>query len=561
MTYDEDTSTWVVRLRLTVASSSAFVPATTDWYVLIDAAYPLGLVEFHPAEVGGLHSTFRHMKRNESKGRPWRTGVPCLDRPGRWLGNAVLTEQPTSAYGKIRFHAESALRWLEFAARDALTDAGERFELPTYNSADYRGEVVGFDESPDRYERWRSLFGRYGRSTMRKVREDVFVLDSIMNGNGVVHPPRWGTHISELSATANTFWLALPQMPVVAPWDIPRTWGGLRACVRAMGINLDEHLKHIYRLVRADEDREIQILFVGFPIPDVFDGPPIQMHWQPLVLPKSVVTATGPLIRASDKVVWNLQWARTLSDDTNLVWQSSENWSEDTLRIRGSLHESVRKSRIVLIGGGSLASALAEMIVREGVNDLVILEFDRLEVGNLRRHVLTLNEVTENKGVALAKHLNSVSPFAKVRSGEGVFPSDGDVAELHDADIIIDCTANEDVIGTLARRVADGKNRWYFGGSVNLDADRFFLYSEFGPGIDAARYHAEMAGPLAEERRKIAARDLKDMQKAGCFNPVFPARWSDIQVRAAEMLHAIEDAVASGVAPANPLEIFPPNAA
>jgi hypothetical protein len=44
---------WVLRCRLSPPVDPAGpVPASTDWYVLVDAAYPWGSVKFYPAEDG-----------------------------------------------------------------------------------------------------------------------------------------------------------------------------------------------------------------------------------------------------------------------------------------------------------------------------------------------------------------------------------------------------------------------------------------------------------------------------------------------------------------------------
>ncbi|MGH7744155.1 MAG: ThiF family adenylyltransferase [Candidatus Dormibacteria bacterium] len=556
LTYDEEGSLWVLRMRLTIGTSSDLVPAVTEWYVLIDLAYPSGLAEFHPAQDGGIHATFRHMKKNRPTDRPWRSGVPCLDRPGRWLGNAALSGQPNDAVGKLSFHTEAALRWLDFAARDALTEADERFELPGF--AEKSAEVIGFDESPDRLARWAQVFGRSGRVALRKMSDGTYVVDHFSLGDAIVHPSRWGAHFTALTDVSNAFWITLPEMPMVAPWASPVTWGEFRTVVRKMGVNLDELLKLVYRRIRRGREGDVAMLLVGFPIPDLYDGPTLQVHWQPLRLPEAIGTGNGPVSRFSDKTVWKLQRANTLADEAAIEWGWSENWSEETLRIRGSLDERLRRSRIALVGAGALGSALAEMLVREGCRHVDVFESDWLEVGNLRRHTLTLNDIGMRKSLALAEHLNGVSPFANVRGFAGISDSSDDLDIIREADVVIDCTANEDVIATLSRVLRDGRNRWFFSGAFGVDADRLFLYSERGVGVDLGYYRSEMAAPLAEEWKKIDERGLNEMQNAGCWNPVYPGKWSAIQVRASEMLSAIETTVASGKAEEKALSIIPP---
>jgi molybdopterin/thiamine biosynthesis adenylyltransferase len=561
-TYDEEESLWVLRIRLTIETSSDFVSVATDWYVLIDSEYPSGRADFHPAQEGGIHATFRHMKRNLPTDRAWQSGVLCLDRPGRWLGNAALSGQPNDAVGKLRFFVGAALRWLDFAARDALTEDGERFELPSF-AGSRSLEVIGFDESPDRFTPWTELLGRAGRANVRKLTDVAGVVEQFTLGDAVVQPSRWGVHVSSLTDFMNASWITLPSMPVVAPWAAPRTWGEFRTVVRATGsgLNLDELLKIVYRRIRQGDNADGHVLLVGFPIPHIYDRANVQMHWQPLLLPEAVCGSKSSLRHARDKLVWMTQRARSLHDDAVIEWLSSENWSENTLSIRGRLHERLCDARIALVGGGALGSSLAEMLVREGCRTIDLFENDEVQVGNLRRHTLALNDIGRDKGSALAERLNAVSPFARVRAFPRLLDSSGHLDELRSADIIVDCTADEDAIATLARKLTDGKTRWFFSGAFGVDAEQLFLYSEYGLGVDVGYYHAQMAEALARERRKIEERGLNDMQNAGCWNPVFPAKWSAIQARATEMLNAIEAAVISHPTEEKTLSIIPPAAA
>src|ERR1700681_71628 len=217
VTRDDASSSWVIHLRLTTATSSSFVPATTDWYVLVDAKYPLGHLNFHPAEKGGLHLSFHHMKQNDYTGGLWRRGVPCLDRPGRWLGSLEFSTQPDSAVGRLRFHAEAALRWLDLAARNALTDNEEPFELPHFTD-ESDASIVGFDESKDRFSSWEPRLGRAGLCTLRRVREAAFASDAFLLRGELALPSRWGTRISGIKDTLPAFWISLPKMPVIEPW-------------------------------------------------------------------------------------------------------------------------------------------------------------------------------------------------------------------------------------------------------------------------------------------------------------------------------------------------------
>ena len=96
---------------------------------------------------------------------------------------------------------------------------------------------------------------------------------------------------------------------------------------------------------------------------------------------------------------------------------------------------------------------------------------------------------------------------------------------------MIDCTANDDVVGHLGRIDFANKPRWFFAGSLGVEARRLFLYREKSTRFSTAMYHAAMEAHLPAERAaliEIQKQSPYSMFGAGCWNPVFPARWTNI---------------------------------
>lgn len=525
------------------------MPSVTDWYVLADLDYPTGRVNLRPAEVGGLRNSFRHMEGNlpSSSGRPWRRGAPCLDRPGRWLGSSHLVNQPTSAAQRLAWHVVRCREWLEAAATDSLTDRDEPFELPKFAATPL---VVGFDEDSTTFATWQPLLRRRGQLQIKKIAAGVCVAYEFAIGAARVLTPRWGRRFRETQDTVLGYWIALPRLPVLPPWNAAKTWGELRSIARENGVNLDVHLQWIYRDLHYRTVKDDSIVLIGFPIPEHYDGPSIRMHWQPLILPPPIDTTDKNLhIRMGKHQTdgaWTYERAR-LRDDRDIRWMTAEPWAEDRLAVRGSLTEALRTSKIVLIGAGALGSALADLMVRAGVNDVIVLDAEILEVGNVRRHVLTIESLGAFKGDALAAHLNTCSPFARVFSG-GHFPDQlGEMrTAVRDADIVIDCTASDDVISRIGEFEWTERERWFFSCSLGVDARRLFCFAHRGASFPGRDFF-EAAHPYVNEERKLLQdRDPLTMFGAGCWNPVFPARWDDTITLAARALRIIDEAVGKG---------------
>jgi hypothetical protein len=119
-------------------------------------------------------------------------------------------------------------------------------------------------------------------------------------------------------------------------------------------------------------------------------------------------------------------------------------------------------------------------------------------------------------------------------------------AAVRGSDVVIDCTASDDVMARLATMNLADRERWFFSGSLGADASRLFFYAHRGTTFPADAFLDAVRPYLAEERQRLRERDAFSMQGAGCWNPVFPGRWDDIMALAAHMLRAIERTVVAG---------------
>ncbi|MFJ1227543.1 ThiF family adenylyltransferase [Yersinia enterocolitica] len=76
--------------------------------------------------------------------------------------------------------------------------------------------------------------------------------------------------------------------------------------------------------------------------------------------------------------------------------------------------EDNTKNKVLLIGAGSLGSHVASQLIHSGIKDLTIVDPDSLDDSNLGRHILTIDDLGENKSIALKKYLKSCIPTALI---------------------------------------------------------------------------------------------------------------------------------------------------
>lgn len=71
------------------------------------------------------------------------------------------------------------------------------------------------------------------------------------------------------------------------------------------------------------------------------------------------------------------------------------------------------KGRCHVIGCGSIGGNVAELLVRYGITDIVLWDFDDVEPHNLANQIYTEEDIGQPKTVALHKYLSKINPICK----------------------------------------------------------------------------------------------------------------------------------------------------
>lgn len=75
--------------------------------------------------------------------------------------------------------------------------------------------------------------------------------------------------------------------------------------------------------------------------------------------------------------------------------------------------EHLEKARVVMVGTGSLGSAVALQLARSGIGEIILIDPEFLESANLGRHALGADDLGRSKSVALAEKLTLDLPIVK----------------------------------------------------------------------------------------------------------------------------------------------------
>jgi molybdopterin-synthase adenylyltransferase len=112
--------------------------------------------------------------------------------------------------------------------------------------------------------------------------------------------------------------------------------------------------------------------------------------------------------------------------------------------------------RIAVVGLGGIGSIVAEQLVRAGVTDLILIDFDKLEPSNLSRVFgASDRDIGRPKVRVIAKHLESLG--AKVAAADASAIRQPVLSTLRDRDIVFSCVDND-----LTRAVLNRFAHQYF---------------------------------------------------------------------------------------------------
>lgn len=268
------------------------------------------------------------------------------------------------------------------------------------------------------------------------------------------------------------------------------------------------------------------------------------MHWQAIRLPRLESETKAPRgFRPNKQSFWQRDRQQAFNDTGTLLYLSTENWHPDRLQARGRFNQPLRDSRVALIGCGALGSVVAELLVRGGVGDILLIDHDKLEVANLVRHTLSGQDIGKNKATALATRLSTAAPCASVRAHPIELPNmRGEIEKLLDPrDLMIDCTASDEVLRALGLGWW-GISRLFVSASVGYEAKRTFLFAHRGHLFPQDEFRRKLDPMLKDERASWAQRG-DTLEGAGCWSPLFPARMDDIMLAAASCVKVIEELV------------------
>src|SRR5690606_33831086 len=105
--------------------------------------------------------------------------------------------------------------------------------------------------------------------------------------------------------------------------------------------------------------------------------------------------------------------------------------------------EALLAARVLIVGLGGLGSPVAMYLAAAGVGELVLADFDVVDLSNLQRQIAhTTARVGTNKALSATHTLRELNPDIKIRCIEQPMNADSLAEEVAQVNLVMDCTDN-----------------------------------------------------------------------------------------------------------------------
>ncbi len=523
----------LMKVSIAINSKSVFVPSVSEWYIVFNSSDDIC---FYPAKENSIVATFPHQANNiDLQERCYRSGKPCLDIPEHTL-NLPDTYYPYSSDSRFEWYLGRMVAWLNDAANNNLLKVGDPFEVPITEFAKYN--LIYKEED---VESWSDFHYRLGYATLKLWGNNnvgYYVLDRLYDKDEISrHAVNWGDISNRfVNFEENQIWVICNKFPIIEPWQYPKTWEELISACKYQDIDIFNIIQALLWKDRKYMQRFSHLL-IGCPIPEKYGMENKVYYWLMCDMPQIVFPRNGFRINAEGF----RSYLKSILKG-QIAWHKTENWDDSAIRTRGMVQDKLRKLSVAIIGAGSLGGFVCELLSRQGITKIKVLDGDNLHVGNLSRHVLTLNQVESNKAKAIAERLSENSPSVKVEAIEE-YINLNNIANLEDCDVIIDCTGNNAVVDLLAAYEFK-KTKNIYVGAFNYGATGFAFYKQKSNQLNSKLFYEMISGFYNNVLDIVNEKGLV-MEGIGCYHPVFPALDSDITLWAAvfvkEIIKDLED--------------------
>lgn len=538
LTWLAEENKWVIKFALKGDyEPTTFVPIETNWYAFLSADYPFGSLSILPAMNESIEATFPHMNYNSDIGKPWRSGDICVKTNyGSWK-SAYFNREPFDV-SRLQWSIKRAKAWIYAAANGTLFSDGDPFEFPHFTSG--IKTRVAFSETLESFSTWSSLTDNGGVVDIFRLplNNNITVVNNFYSDTGSILSYEWGIGISENQPELErALWYRFPEIPVLQPWRMAMNWGELFNLCKSNGWDLKSFLEN--KLIKSKYLDKTKLLVLGFPVSAYIGKPNERMHWFAVRLPGLIKTLRG--FRPNTPEWRQANFSSMFAGHQSIKWLNAENWAKDQITTRGALSDQLNELNICVIGVGAVGSYLSELLARLGCKRFALVDDDGVSIGNFSRHTLTMESLVRYKAEKVAERLNNTFPHisasSRIISIQKLISEEPEF--LNKFDLIIDCTAEDNVLQTLELNCIS-QSQVVLSVSVGQEAQSLLAFMIRFPFVDIFQEFKKKSKDWSERQKQLFPNPQFPLEGIGCWHPIFPARIDDLHSLIAPVVRQLE---------------------
>lgn len=120
-----------------------------------------------------------------------------------------------------------------------------------------------------------------------------------------------------------------------------------------------------------------------------------------------------------------------------------------------TLHKRFSSATVAICGLGGLGSNIAIALSRAGIGNLLLIDFDHVDITNLHRQQYKANQIGLYKADALAENLLEIAPYTEVKAVRAKITEENFVDFLKDADVVCEAFDNAESKAMLVNGVLE----------------------------------------------------------------------------------------------------------
>lgn len=201
-----------------------------------------------------------------------------------------------------------------------------------------------------------------------------------------------------------------------------------------------------------------------------------------------------------------------------------------TINLIGNNYQKLQKSNILVLGIGGVGGYAIETLIRSGVENITLVDFDKVDISNINRQIIALNNnIGKSKTEEWKKRILSINPNVKVNIiNEKISEGNIDILFNDNHDFIIDA-CDTVIVKKLLIKICKEKN-------INL-ITVCGMGKKLNPSlVKICDIKDTSYDPLAKSLRKYV-KDEKIKEKVPCvFSPEKPIINTDNNIVSSMMM-------------------------